>query len=595
VPIQLAGITGPCPKCGNSITSPAAPAPPPVTPAFPTAAPVPQAPPDIHTPAPSAPPVLPPFPQAPSWSQTPSTPTGPPLDSPLPPRRPVTPEAASPSLLAGLPTTLPPNPAATPTPPASAPPLPKLGGEPSSSAEAGSLLAGFLNPQEKTLSQPGKPAEPEQAKPPTLPDAPAIPRLGEVDPDAKLTKRSRKPLPPIPGRPGKGSNLLRLGIAAVFIVSALAALLFAFKDPLTDLYYQHVAPLIVSTDETTPPPSDPTSEPSEPANASTPAPPVETIAKPEAPVETRPSPTPPTPEKTPELSTPSPAPAPPDAGPMTPEIVKPAVPALPGKLPTPPPPKTTLMEVPGGANGSTADAIISRPATSLGTVTNFPPEAKPAADALLAFLNGDTLEAKRKYILGAEDEQVNTHIERYYGQFPPAPVPITKLGFIRHDPNPEVGGGMQTVFMVASPDWKLPIPVMIQETKSGLKLDWIAFVEFKDNWLFKFVQAYHPTPGRFHVSIKRSHYFEHDVPDLENKDCFLIQPPQEDFEVAVFVDKKSPLAEMLRRELTWSTQYAYVLAEIQWREDGTNQWVELTDVPQINWYIYTDTESSDKK
>jgi hypothetical protein len=154
---------------------------------------------------------------------------------------------------------------------------------------------------------------------------------------------------------------------------------------------------------------------------------------------------------------------------------------------------------------------------------------------------------------------------------------------------------MQTVFMVASPDWKLPIPVMIQETKSGLKLDWIAFVEFKDNWLFKFVQAYHPTPGRFHVSVKRSHYFERDVPDLENKDCFLIQPPQEDFEVAVFVDKKSPLAEMLRRELTWSTQYAYVLAEIQWREDGTNQWVELTDVPQLNWYISTDTESSDKK
>jgi hypothetical protein len=52
---------------------------------------------------------------------------------------------------------------------------------------------------------------------------------------------------------------------------------------------------------------------------------------------------------------------------------------------------------------------------------------------------------------------------------------------------------------------------------------------------------------------------------------------------------------MLRRELTWSTQYAYVLAEIQWREDGTNQWVELTDVPQLNWYISTDTDAEEKK
>jgi len=243
-----------------------------------------------------------------------------------------------------------------------------------------------------------------------------------------------------------------------------------------------------------------------------------------------------------------------------------------------------FMEVPQAPAGQEdPDDLNLSPPPSFATV--IPDEAKPAADALVAFLMADTLEEKRKYILGAEDPQVANLINRYYGANSPTPIPVTTIGFIRHDPNPEVGGGMQSVFMVASPDWKYPIPVMLQETKSGIKLDWIAFTEFKDDWLFKFVETFRSDPARFHVSIRRGHYFDRDVPDLENKHCFFIQPPQEHFEVAVFVPKNTPLADMLGRELSWGTQNAYVLAEIQWRDDGQFKWVELTAVPQLNWHI----------
>jgi hypothetical protein len=432
--------------------------------------------------------------------------------------------------------------------------------------------------------------------------------IQEIDPSAQLAKRSRKPLPPIPGRPSKGSNLLRLSIAALFIFGAIGALLFAFKDPLIDLYYQHIAPLFVQAEETEP------VEPS-PAPPLTDTDPVETIkpavaetAPKAVPLPAKPAASNPMPPAT-SLDTdtdvvkPMPhAPKPPidsqipptPDGNSVPEIVKPAMPALPGDLPAPPTPKTSLMEVPNDQATPNGSASLTRPTADLSTATDTPDAAKPAAKALIEFLASDSVEAKRKFILGAGDSQVNSHIERYYGQTSPAAIPVTSIGFIRHDPNPEVGGGMQSVFMVASPEWKYPIPVMIQETKAGFKLDWIAFIEFKDNWLLKFVQGYHETPGRFHVSIKRSHYFDRDVPDLDEKDCFLIQPPQEDFEVAVFVPKKSPLAEMLRRELGWSTQYAYILAEIQWRQQGDNQWVELTAVPQLNWYISTESENEPK-
>lgn len=649
VPIQLAGVTGPCPKCGNSITSPAAPGPAPASAFVPTPTPAPAPTPapmpaplpalphtqDIQVPqaAPPASPALPTFPPAPTWTQQPAPP---PAAAPtLPPQQPPPPEPASHSLLAGFhpgpstpPPPLEPLPAAAAPPPApvhsglipGAPVLPTMDSPPAAAAQdAGSLLSSFLNPQETPAAIPpprtALPTEPAApAATTTLPESPLGPRLGEIDPSAQLAKRGRKPLPAFPGRPSKGSNIVRLGIAALFIFGAIGALLFAFKDPLTDLYYQHVAPLFVQAEETEePPPPAPvptvdTAETVKPA-VPEPQPKVDPAPKdeppPTKPVATNPMPPatsldPDAPVPKPQTQTPPTAPqiSPTPDGSTMPEIVKPAVPALPADLgtpPAPPPPKTSLMEVPkDDAPATSGTSTLTRPTTDLSVVTDTPDAAKPAAQALIDFLSSDSIEAKRKYILGSGDPQVNTHIERYYGQNSPAPIPITSIGFIRHDPNPEVGGGMQSVFMVASPEWKYPIPVMLQETKTGFKLDWISFVEFKDNWLLKFVQGYHETPGRFHVSIKRSHYFDRDVPDLDNKDCFLIQPPQEDFEVAVFVPKKSPLAEMLRRELGWSTQYAYILAEIQWRQDGTNQWVELTAVPQLNWYITAETETEDK-
>jgi hypothetical protein len=187
VPIQLAGVTGPCPKCGNSITSPAAPTPPPVTPAFPTAVPVPQAPPDIQTPAPSAPPVLPPFPQAPSWTQTPPTPTGPPLDSPLPPRRPVTPEAASPSLLTGLPTPLPLHPL---------PHFPPSAANPLHQPRPALFSQVFSTPRKKRFLSPRNPLNPNQPNLRLSPTPQQSHASGKLTPTPSSPNAHASPSPP---------------------------------------------------------------------------------------------------------------------------------------------------------------------------------------------------------------------------------------------------------------------------------------------------------------------------------------------------------------------------------------------------------------
>jgi hypothetical protein len=370
---------------------------------------------------------------------------------------------------------------------------------------------------------------------------------------------NRQPLPPFPNRPSKSSSLTRLAIALVMLLGALGLLAYFFATPLRQLYHQYIAPRLATED---------------PADLSAPTP-LDPLSTAPSPITPPPASGPPTPAVTADE-------------PVQPEVIQKAEPApapadtaMPKIEPLKP---DGLMEVPQPPPGeATLDALQFSQPPAFATV--IPDPAKPAADALVAFLAAETLEEKRKFILGAEDPQVANLINRYYGSNSPGPIPVTTIGFIRHDPNPEVGGGMQSVFMVASPEWKYPIPVMLQETKSGIKLDWIAFTEFKDDWLFKFVETFRPDPARFHVSIRRGHYFDRDVPDLDNKHCFFIQPPQEHFEVAVFVPKNTPLADMLGRELSWGTQNAYVLAEIHWRDDGQFKWVELTAVPQLNWHI----------
>ncbi len=451
------------------------------------------------------------------------------------------------------------------------------------------------------LSAPGAapPAAPATVAPGILPAPAGTPAPVEASTPAMTGESIRQPLPPFPPKPGRGSNLARFGIAVILLLSCAALLGYVGRQPLREFYTKHVAklwqadPKVAPAAPELPPHAVAPPPPEDPAvplveNA---APAVNALNPPMpgqlAPGDPLPEPPPSVPTTTvadtPSLPALPPTPTETDTGePMT--EIKRAAPALPADLaetalPPAPKPVESLMEVPS----ATAAANSNAPALTV------PDEAKPAAEALMAFLSSDSLDGKRPFILGINDPQIGALVERYYGQADPGAIPITSVSLLRHDPNPEVGGGMQSVFMVASPNWTYPIPVMLQETKQGFKLDWIAFIEFKDSMLLKFVQAYRDNPSRFHVSIKRSHYFERDVPDLENKDCFIIQPPQEDFEVSVFVPKNTPLADKLRRDLSWNTQFAYVLAEIQWRDDGTHQWIELTAVPQLNWYITTET------
>jgi hypothetical protein len=174
-------------------------------------------------------------------------------------------------------------------------------------------------------------------------------------------------------------------------------------------------------------------------------------------------------------------------------------------------------------------------------------------------------------------------MEQYYRENPEGPVSVRMIQLLRHDKAPASGGLPHCVFQVSGGDLKQPLPVMVEETPAGWKVDWLTFTEFKDDLLAKFMAGPQEEPKRFHVMIRKTHYFDDDVPNLDELICFEIQPPMPGYSAYVFARKGTELSRALEANLRWEMPKTAVVAELLWHSEGPRRWVELTAVPQYNW------------
>lgn len=237
-------------------------------------------------------------------------------------------------------------------------------------------------------------------------------------------------------------------------------------------------------------------------------------------------------------------------------------------------------------NAASPDPATATPTSLMQTKIiaedDAPPEARPAVVALKKFLAASSLADRLQHTLGAE--LMKPLMERYYTRSADGPVIVDRIQFVRMDPNPELGSGRHCIFNLENKTWEFPVPVMLEEQPDGFKVDWLAFVEFKDRLLEKFLQTYQEGPARFHVGIIRHHYFEDGVPNVDRKDAFRVMPaPPNSFQASVFLDKETALAQELRTRLPWET-HVWAVVELEWKKLGSQQWVELSAVPQMHWY-----------
>ena len=395
-------------------------------------------------------------------------------------------------------------------------------------------------------------------------------------------------------RTPKGTNFIRLAFAAIFLLGFLGVVGFflkehvigmfpgltAYMEPDPEAVIPDVAPQVATSLPSTMPEASEV-VPTEPTPVIAPSPSPESTQRPTnllgfdpgepAPAKTNPVVTvfspgtnsPPAPaiaSKSPGMPLDSPAPA---------EVVRPAS-----------QPETAVGSV---VSASPQTLTPSIPSAAEPTIKEqAPEEAKDAVHALKQFLQASTVSERLAYTLGAD--VMKPLMERYYSRTTDGPVMVDRIEFVRMDPNPELGSGRHCIFSLENKTWEYPVPVMLEEQPDGFKVDWLAFVEFKDRLLEKFFQNYQEGAARFHVGIIRHHYFEDDVPNLDRKYAFRVSPaPPNIFQASVFLDKESELAQQLRSRLPWEN-HVWAVVELEWKKLGTQQWVELSAVPQMHWY-----------
>ena len=456
-----------------------------------------------------------------------------------------------------------------------APTLPMLGGE--AAQLGGSLMARGLP------TAPHNPMAAAQTSPSPV-------TSGFVMPSSSLGGASTPSRPM--RKPKRATNIFMIGLALLFLSGFLVAAGWLFREPVMQLVakFTEASPEVVPVPEVITelkePPVVVEKKEVEPSKA-VPASDSKQVVQspPSAPLPENPVPGDSVPLRPAEM------PMPTGSGDVV-EVRKPS-PQAPGPLtpiPAPNPPTTSpLVEVPPKPDGKMVDASPdaaggSTAATSI-RLDDVTEEAKPAAEALKKFLQAGNLQERLKYTLAAD--LMRPIMERYYSNNPDGPILVDALALVRYDPKPQIGGGAHAVFGMESKVWEFPVPVMLEMSGGNFKVDWLCFVEFKDRLLEKLLQGYQEGAARFHVGMTRIHYFEDKVPNASNnKDAFRISPaPPNPFSSVVFVDRESDLGRELRDKIPWGAQ-VWAIAELEWAKLGSQSWVNLSAVPQLNWYSF---------
>jgi hypothetical protein len=252
----------------------------------------------------------------------------------------------------------------------------------------------------------------------------------------------------------------------------------------------------------------------------------------------------------------------------------------PAEKPTPSAPAHGLVEVPGATVPPPVASTPSAPPPAPAILTGITPETKPALEALQKFFHAKTWEERLPFVQAPKS--MKPIMEDYYKTVSDGPLYPSHIRLLRHNKAPETGPP-QCVFEVAGGGLKQPLPLMVETAEDGWKVDWLTFTEFKDDLLLKFLESPQTEPARFHVLMRRAHYFDDDVPSLDKKMCFQVMPPAPGFTGDVFAIKGSPLSRELEKNIGWDVSQAAAVVELQWRKDERYQWVEMTELVQLNW------------
>jgi hypothetical protein len=238
--------------------------------------------------------------------------------------------------------------------------------------------------------------------------------------------------------------------------------------------------------------------------------------------------------------------------------------------------KPTLEEEPKLAHledePAALDGILDEPREFLEAFLTSP----KWEDLLPKSLNGDSHRAE---------------MATYYKANPYEPEKVLEMTFQHKQKLPDSDKQFY-LFKVITASNKGSFPMTVEETSTGFRTDWQAYVQFKDSHLQKFLD--NPKVGKdgkgeiksFNVIMRRAHDFTDEVPDSENKWCYKIDAPVDNLPGGFcFIPKYSKYGKELDTSLKWLLLY-FPIVELRWETDTDKPdkpYVRLMKIRQFNW------------
>jgi hypothetical protein len=214
------------------------------------------------------------------------------------------------------------------------------------------------------------------------------------------------------------------------------------------------------------------------------------------------------------------------------------------------------------------------------TVIKAPPGAALAVEALSNFLKAPNWRERLKWC--QKPESIRSKVERYYTAHPDGPVEVSRITFINQYPSSN-GHLAYSMYELIGAGASHPLLLFVDQlSKADARVDWDAFVEFKDDSLLKFLEQSESPTSRFRVILRRVHSYDKDVPGLATKEAYEVLQPGAPFSGTVFAEKGSDLSRQLAGKLVWNMDIP-VIAELAWHHKSQFKWVEITSPVTYGW------------
>ncbi|MEM0896437.1 MAG: hypothetical protein AAGJ79_06090, partial [Verrucomicrobiota bacterium] len=252
------------------------------------------------------------------------------------------------------------------------------------------------------------------------------------------------------------------------------------------------------------------------------------------------------------------------------EMTEPVAPAPPEK---PEPPETAIV--------AESNPEFTRPVPVIDGDPEFLAISRDPMKTLNAFLKAETTEDRLLWIHKAEE--LAPELRAYYAKEGEVAIEAEAVDMTIAGTVP--GTSLRTyVYNVTTSNAPDGVPVSVEETDNGYRVDWKAFAQFHDRLFTTFVRINTTPKSDFRVILRRTHYFGPSIPNLGNYVAYrLVSPVDPDVEAYALIAKESELGIKIVEDFSWGRTYRPIV-ELEWRTDlAPFPVLTLSDIVARSW------------